>query len=51
MACAIPLMIIYSVLETNWRKEQAKRHVRRVLMQQIEREKEFEERSKRIAPK
>ena len=46
MACTVPLMIFYALLERRSREEQVKRHVRRVLMKELELEKELEERKK-----
>ena len=51
MLFAIPLMVIYSVLERKWREDQIRRQARRILMKQMEQEREFEERASRVATK
>ena len=51
MACAVPLMILYAILEKKWREDQVKRHVRKVLMRELELEKELEERKKQVISK
>ncbi len=51
MVCAVPLIILYAILERKWREDEIKRHVRRVLMRQLEHEKELEERKKQVVAK
>lgn len=45
---SIPVVAVYSVLETKAREKEARRYARRVLMEQLKQEEEAEARNKRL---
>lgn len=45
---SIPVMALFSILETKERENEARRYARKILMQQLKQEEEAEARNKRL---